>query len=240
VFVSVDAQWLASQLAAGRSIESIAREVGKGPSTVAYWVNKHGLASRHAERHRARGGLTREQLEPLVQAGMPIRQMAEQLGVSYTTVRHWLRRHDLKTPRAQRLASTRAARALGGDALVDCPVHGPTLHLRRSEGGLRCLACRSEAVSRRRRRVKAQLVAEAGGSCALCGYADAPGALQFHHVDRATKSFSLGAAGLTRALAKLRAEAAKCVLLCARCHAEVEVGVKRLPLPPMNNGEAVA
>ena len=80
----MEAPWLASQLDAGRSIESIAREAGLSPSTVAYWVNKHGLTSQHAERHRARGGLTREQLEPLVEAGVPIREIAEQLGVSYT------------------------------------------------------------------------------------------------------------------------------------------------------------
>ena len=236
----MEAEWLASQLEAGRSIEAIARDTGRAPSTVAYWVNKHSLTSKHAPRHRANGGLTREQLEPLVGAEMSIRAMAERLGVSYTTVRHWLRRYDLTTPRARRLASTRAARAQGGDAIVDCPIHGPTLHVERAEGGLRCLACRSDAVSRRRRRVKAQLVAEAGGCCVLCGYAGSPGALQFHHLDPDSKSFSLGAAGLARSLAKSRAEAAKCVLLCARCHAEVELGVKRLPCPPMTNGEAVA
>jgi transposase-like protein len=84
----MEAAWLAAQLEAGRSIESIARETGRAPSTVAYWVNKHGLSSQHAPRHRAKGGLTREQLEPLVAAGLPLRAMAEQLGVSYTTVRH--------------------------------------------------------------------------------------------------------------------------------------------------------
>jgi len=45
MFVLVEAQWLASRLAEGRSIESIAREVNRNPSTVAYWVNKHGLTS---------------------------------------------------------------------------------------------------------------------------------------------------------------------------------------------------
>ena len=38
----MDAAWLAEQLEAGRSIESIARETGRDPSTVAYWVNKYG------------------------------------------------------------------------------------------------------------------------------------------------------------------------------------------------------
>jgi hypothetical protein len=95
-------------------------------------------------------------------------------------------------------------------------------------------------VSRRRRRVKALLVAEAGGCCVLCGYGDNPGALQFHHVDPAAKAFALGHAGVTRSLAKARAEAAKCALLCATCHAEVELGVKRLPCRPMTHGVAAA
>src|SRR3954470_12179119 len=116
----MDADWLTSQLAAGRSIESIAREVGRSPSTVAYWVNKHGLASTHAPKHAARGGLARETLAPLVEAGMSIRAVeaamstrarAEHRGMSYTTVPHRLNRHKPTTPRPRRLASTQAARA---------------------------------------------------------------------------------------------------------------------------------
>jgi hypothetical protein len=78
------------------------------------------------------------------------------------------------------------------------------------------------------RTVKALLVAEAGGACSLCGYAGSIAALHFHHVDRAQKSFALGPTGVTRSLEAARAEAAKCVLLCATCHAEVESGAKRL------------
>jgi transposase-like protein len=238
MFAPMEAEWLTTQLEQGRSIESIARETGRSPSTVAYWVNKHGLTSRHAPKHAARGGVPRDRLEELVSSGTPIRAMAEQLGVSYTTVRHWLKRYGLATPRSQRLAATQDARAAGvTDGLVECPVHGVTRHVRRPDGGLRCLACRSGAVSERRRRVKALLVAEAGGACMICGYADNAGALQFHHVDPTAKAFALGSAGLTRSLAKARVEAAKCVLLCARCHAEVELGVKKLPLPPIISGD---
>jgi len=87
----------------------------------------------------------------------------------------------------------------------------------------------SEAVSRRRREIKAILVAEAGGRCALCGYDRWIGALQFHHVDPSKKRFSLGLRGVARSLDTVRAEAAKCVLLCATCHAEVEGGVVPCP-----------
>lgn len=222
----MDREWLASQLEAGRSLESIAREVGRAPSTVAYWASKHGLTSTHAARHAARGGIARAELEGLVDAGLSIRAIATALGVSYSTVRHWLRRYGLSTPRTNRLAASRPARAAGvATALLDCPHHGATLHVRRAGGGFRCHACRADAVSRRRRELKQLLLAEAGGRCALCGYHRYAGALQFHHVDRDAKAFAVSGAGVTRSLARARAEAAKCVLLCANCHAEVEGGV---------------
>jgi transposase len=241
VFVSVDAPWLASQLDSGRSIESIARETGKGASTVAYWVNKHGLTSKYASKHAARGGIDRVELEAMVALGMPIRAMADQLGVSYTTVRHWLKRHGLTTPRARRLAETAEARAAGADtARGFCPQHGLVTFVRRGPDGFRCQSCRTEAVDRRRRKIKRILVAEAGGACVLCGYSRTLAALHFHHVDPMEKSFGLGARGVTLSLEAARAEAAKCVLLCATCHAEVELGVKRLPFRPMTRGDAAA
>jgi hypothetical protein len=79
-------------------------------------------------------------------------------------------------------------------------------------------------VAARRRRLKAILVAEAGGGCTRCGYDRCVSALQFHHRDPAQKAFQLGSGGLTRSLERLRKEAGKCVLLCANCHAEVEAG----------------
>jgi transposase len=237
MFVSVDRGWLERKLASGRSIESIAKEVGKNPSTVAYWVNKHGLQSTHAERHAARGGLDRDRLEALVRAGRPVRGIADDLGVSYATVQYWLKRYGLKTARAERLAASAPARA---DAavprfLATCPKHGITVFVRRADGGTRCLQCRSEAVASRRRRVKAALVAAAGGRCELCGYDRSPVALQFHHVEPEHKEFGIADFGVARSLEAALAEARKCVLLCANCHAEVEAGLATLPPTPADN-----
>ena len=221
---------LAAQLAEGCSIESIARETGRAPSTVAYWVNKHGLMSQHAERHAARGGIEKEALEALLAEGLSVRAMAERLGLSYTTVRHWLRRHGLATPRGRRLAETAPARASGAaftEAL--CPVHGVTTFVRRGTDGFRCRLCRTGAVQRRRRTIKQVLVEEAGGACVLCGYARSLAGLHFHHLDPDSKSFGLSREGVTRSLAAARREAAKCVLLCSNCHAEVEDGTAQLP-----------
>jgi Homeodomain-like domain len=222
----VDRGWLEEQLSAGRSIDSIAREVDRDPSTVSYWAHKYGLVSSHAERHAARGGIERNVLEDLVAEGLSIRRIADRLDLSYTTVRHWLRRYGLETNRAKRL---RTADIDGLEPLLHCSTHGFVAHVRGSDGFLRCRSCRSAAVVRRRARVRELLIAEAGGRCAVCEYDGHHGALQFHHVDPSTKAFTLRD-GDTRSLARMREEASKCVLLCANCHAEVEAGRARLPL----------
>ena len=63
----------------------------------------------------------------------------------------------------------------------------------------------------------------------ICGYARCIAALEFHHVDPSTKRFPISLKGVARAFDTVRAEAAKCVLLCANCHAEVEAGISILP-----------
>jgi hypothetical protein len=99
-------------------------------------------------------------------------------------------------------------------------------------GGYRCGRCQSEAVARRRRKVKRILVEEAGGKCVVCGYARCLAALEFHHLDPGEKRYTLSHRGVTRSLAKARTQASKCALLCANCHAEVEAGLISLAQAP--------
>lgn len=170
-----------------------------------------------------RGGLQRTDLESLVATGASTRGIASVLGVSQSTVRHWLRRYELTTERADR------RKDMADERMGLCATHGKSLFRRRKNGHWRCLKCRSRYVSDRRRRVKAILIAESGGRCVLCGYDRSVAALQFHHVDPDSKRFELSSRGVAQALEKVREEAAKCVLLCANCHAEVETGIATLP-----------
>ncbi len=184
--------------------------------------------------------MDREILRGLIAEGNTIRGMAAELGVSYTTVRYWLERHGLQTPRGQRLTETRAAREGGHrEVTAFCSVHGASQLVPRPEGGFRCLKCRNAAVTQRRRQMKTRLVQEAGGRCVACGYSRSVAALHFHHLDPATKSFTIAGAGVTRSLARARAEVAKCILLCANCHAEVEVGARQVPLPDASSSTEV-
>lgn len=68
---------------------------------------------------------------------------------------------------------------------------------------------------------KLALLQEAGACCKHCGYSRNLAALTWHHVDQRKKSFSLDLRSLSnRSALEIRQEVAKCILLCANCHAE--------------------
>ena len=213
----MDRDWLESQLAAGRSIESIAREVGRTPRRSGYWVNKHGLTSPHAPKHAARGGIARETLEPLVAAGPADPAIAEQLGVSYTTVRHWLKRYELTTTRRARHA-LRRVRTARAPSSASARRHGRATFVRSGRGGrYRCRAVPDRSRDRRRRRVKrASWSRRPAARCVLCGYDALRRARCISTTSiRPQKSFAVRRQGVTRSLEAASGRGAKCVLLCA-------------------------
>ena len=218
-------------LAEGLSLEQIGERTGRHPSTVSYHLKRHGLrAVNHAANAPRGSAISKERLEELLESKASLREIAAELDLSVSTVRYWLKKHGLAPSRVGRArAQTAAARRAGMTEITKrCPRHGPTRFVLESRGYYRCLKCRTDAVSARRRRAKRQLTEAFGGCCAICGYNRYQGALQFHHVDPSTKRFVVSR-NVTRAFEEMRAEAAKCVLLCANCHAEVEAGVATPP-----------
>ncbi len=233
----MDSASLEEFLARGLSLADIGRRLGRHEATVAYWVDKHGLQAANRQKHVARGGLDRAELEMLVERGASITQIAEAVDRSKATVRHWLIKYGLKThgarggwiPGAMQTTKQMAKRAGLATATMHCPRHGESEFWLTGQGNYRCKRCRSDAVSRRRRRVKETLVREAGGHCRICGYDRNMRALHFHHLDPLSKRHEINAKGVAIALDKLRVEARKCVLLCSNCHAEIEDGTAVLP-----------
>lgn len=230
----MDKGYLEVKLSDGWSLKRIASEHGCSPGTVGYWVKRHGLEANGSRKFRPGKGLRREQLAPLVEAGLTLGQIATELRVGINTVRYWIAAYSMQTPREHR-ARDRAERLAAGDrkAIKPCRHHGSTEFVLDRRGSWRCRLCRQEAVSERRRNVKRTLVEEAGGACLLCGYDRYVGALQFHHLDPEAKRFALSIKGHTLGIERARIEASKCALLCANCHAEVEAGLAEVVFPPI-------
>jgi len=225
----MERRFLEKCLAKGMSLEAIGEEVGKHPSTVGYWLKKHGLSARGAQKYARRGALDKADLMKLVETGATVAEIASTLDRDSSTIRYWLKRYDLATA-SRRRRRRRGYRGEARFATFECERHGVTEFVLEGRGYYRCKKCRAAAVAKRRRVVKRQLVEDAGGVCVLCGYCRWPGALQFHHVDPSLKEFHIAHRGYSRSLARSRAEAEKCVLLCANCHSEVEGGFATLPV----------
>lgn len=216
-------------LAQKLSLDAIAELAGKHPSTVGHWLKRHGLVASNAQRHAPKGGMERDVLKALLDEGRTLREIADRLDRSVATIRHWMLRYDLRTVRRKR--SREAGHLVRVEKL--CQRHGRVQFALEGRGYYRCTRCRVEAVSKRRRSVKRILVEEAGGRCALCGYDRCIQALHFHHLDASSKAFQLSFNGHSRSLDRSRAEARKCALLCANCHAEVEAGLASMPVSSM-------
>ena len=69
---------------------------------------------------------------------------------------------------------------------------------------------------------KQNMIDKMGGKCSICGYSKFLGALEFHHVNQSNKEFGLDCRRFSNtSQEKLDIEAAKCIILCANCHAEI-------------------
>lgn len=114
------------------------------------------------------------------------------------------------------------------DTIRLCKTHGMTEFRDIGRGDSkrgRCIKCRSEAVQRRRDKLKQMAVDYKGGRCQHCGYDRCIQALEFHHIDPTCKDFAISS-GNTVAFEKIKVELDKCILLCANCHREEHVRLR--------------
>lgn len=81
-------------------------------------------------------------------------------------------------------------------------------------------------LNKRSTELKQQLVDIFGGCCKYCKYSRLLDALEFHHLDRHKKCFSLTKSNIrSRSWTVVLEEAQKCDLVCSRCHREIEAGL---------------
>lgn len=89
-------------------------------------------------------------------------------------------------------------------------------------------AKRSEAVQKRRRKIKEMSIEYKGGCCEKCGYNKCNRALEFHHINPEEKDFGIASNGYTRSWEKVKEELDKCILVCSNCHAEIHEKINML------------
>ena len=56
------------------------------------------------------------------------------------------------------------------------------------------------------------------GKCQMCGFAQHPEILEFHHIDKSTKETELSGSHLNRSLKAINEEISKCIIICSNCH----------------------
>ncbi|HEX5955203.1 MAG TPA: helix-turn-helix domain-containing protein [Solirubrobacterales bacterium] len=123
----MDRDLLEAWLEQGRSLTEIGALVDRDPTTVSYWLKKHGLKANGHDKHAAKGALAREELEPLVEAGLTLEEIGARLRRGDRTIRYWIDAHGLPKPRDRRRGATRAElRASGNHRTMLCKQHGPT------------------------------------------------------------------------------------------------------------------
>lgn len=108
-----------------------------------------------------------------------------------------------------------------------CKHHGITEYSKNSEGYFKCKKCASESVIRRRKKLKTQAVQYKGGKCEKCGYDKYQEVLEFHHLDPQKKEFSIGHNGSCLSWEKIKLELDKCIIVCANCHREIHVELRK-------------
>ena len=102
--------------------------------------------------------------------------------------------------------------------LKECKKHGLVEH---NEKTNKCCKCNTEAVQKRRDKLKILAIDYLGGKCNKCGYDKCVDALDFHHLNPDEKEFGISEKGYTRSWESVKIELNKCILVCSNCHREI-------------------
>lgn len=157
-------------------------------------------------------------LQEFTEKGLTVRAIARELNTSYTNVRYWLHKYELKTSLGLRWGIPKAKRPR------ICGQCGET----RSEKfyGRKCAicgACHNKYTIERGRIQKTRAVVYLGGKCKICGFNKFNTGLDIHHTDPKKKDPKFHKKS-GWSWNRMKKELESCVLLCRNCHAGVHSG----------------
>ena len=151
--------------------------------------------------------MDKEILKKQINKGNSSRKIAESLGKSQTTVRYWLKKHNLKTNILYNKPHL----------CEDCGEVDPNNFYTGQKQ--KCKKCHNQRTAKDGRNKRIKAIKLLGGCCQYCGYDKCSSALEFHHIDPTTKDVNFG--NMRRwSFSKIKKELDNCILLCANCHRE--------------------
>lgn len=158
--------------------------------------------------------MDKTELQSLVERRLSIRQIASNTGVSFTTVRYWLKVHGLRT-----YSGAHGAKPKDYQIPRHCYVCGERdtekFYGRQTT---QCAHCRNTESIQRQHKLRERALLYLGNRCTKCGYHEYPCALDLHHVDAGQKDVAFRT-WRTWSWERLEIELQKCILLCKNCHA---------------------
>ena len=158
--------------------------------------------------------MEKQNLIDLISIGHSTWKIAEILKTTQPNVRYWLKKYNLQTQRS-------FDKLINQKTCPSCKISKPLPEFYTStKSSSFCKACIKISGKNRQRIAKQKAVDYKGGCCSNCGYDKSLAALEFHHIDPATKDSDWN--NYKRVFSdKYIKELDKCVLLCSNCHREL-------------------
>lgn len=169
--------------------------------------------------------MEKKKLETLVSQRLSIRSIAQEVDVSPSTIRYWLRVYGLKT-KAQRTWG------LNRSTHLPCRFCGESRReLFYGNKGGTCAKCHNQDCIRRQRETKLKCISHLGGQCIHCGHNKFIASLAIHHLDPSIKDVSFRTLK-SWSWKRIEVELKTCILLCQNCHCALHSGELIIQLSP--------
>lgn len=168
--------------------------------------------------------MEKDKLESLVSSKLSTYKIANNLGVSNTTIRYWLKKYGLKTKFKSRNeisiidGKRQCTSCENYKELEEFYKNGKKYHTY-------CKSCLTKITLTRQRKIKILAIDYKGGQCQRCGYNKYVGALDFHHLNPLIKDDNWNNFKNRKFDSRFKLELDKCELLCANCHREIHAEI---------------
>ena len=180
-------------------------------------------------------------LKSFVDSKMSIREISKITNKGPTTIRYWLKKHNLKTENK----SFKEGYVLNPILKIDgkpiqncskcsCLLTEETGYWRENKKiwQSNCKKCHNNYNADRWKSNKKKAVEYKGGKCERCGYDKCIDALEFHHIDPTQKDKNYGNMKL-RKWEDQKKELDKCICVCANCHREIHAELRLDIIPKL-------